>query len=425
MTVLLVAGLFLFFVLDIPIAFSMLLTSILYIVIDGNIPLISVAQRFAVGTDNYLLLTIPFFFLAAELMNTGGIMIRLVHLAEAMVGHIRGGLGQANVVASMLFAGMSGSAVADAAGLGRLELEVMQKGGYDADFSTAITAASATIGPVIPPSIPLVIYGGIAGVSVAKLFLAGVVPGALMGLFLMIAVYVFSLRRNYPLLAWVGVVNLLVQLMGSILVLLLPLIIVVGILSGAFTPTEASVVAAVYAFIIGKFVLREITWKQFGGILIKVGADTARLMLILAAGSLFAWIMAREGVPQALAAWFLSVSKEPWCILLMINILLLVLGCFMEPISVMIILVPILMPIITMVGIDPVHFGVVVTLNLMIGLITPPVGMVMFVMVGITGISIHRFTRAIVPFLVALLTVLALITYVPILTLAFPGWILG
>ena len=425
MTWLLILGLFLFFALNIPFAFAMLLTSIIYLVMIGDVPLIVVAQRVAVGTDAYLLLAIPFFFLAAELMNTGGIMARLVGLAQALVGHVRGGLGHVNVLSSMLFAGISGSAVADVAGLGRLELEMMRKGGYDRDFAAAITGASATIGPIIPPSIPLVLYGGIAEVSVGRLFLGGVVPGLFMALFLMISVWRIAVRRGYPREARIPLPAVLRAVWRSIPVLVLPLIILGGILSGAFTPTEASVVAAAYALLLGTVALREIHLRDLGPILIKVGADTARLMLIIAAASLFGWILAREGVPQALAAAFLAVSEQPWAILLMINVLLLVLGCFMEPLTVMVILVPIFLPLIQQLGIDPVHFGVVITLNLMIGLITPPIGMVMFVIIGLTNISIERFAREALPLIGVLVLVLMLITYVPDVVLFLPDLIMG
>ena len=425
MTWLLILGLFFFFALNVPFAFAMLLTSIIYLLVIGDVPLVVVAQRVAVGTDAYLLLAIPFFFLAAELMNSGGIMERLVRLAQALVGHVRGGLGHVNVLSSMLFAGISGSAVADVAGLGRLELEMMRKGGYDRDMAAAITGASATIGPIIPPSIPLVLYAGIAEVSVGRLFLGGVVPGLLMATFLMAAVYRIARRRNYPKEVRVPAAELLRAVGRSIPILVLPFIILGGILSGAFTPTEASVVAAAYALAVGALLLRGIRWPSLGPILVKVGADTARLMFIIASASLFGWILAREGVPQALAAGFLAVSQEPWAVLLMINVLLFLLGCFMEPLTVMVILVPIFLPLIQQLGIDPVHFGVVVTLNLMIGLITPPVGMVMFVIIGLTNISIERFARAVLPFLGALVLVLLLVTYVPSAVLFLPDLIMG
>ncbi len=417
----LLVGLFLFIALNVPIAFSMVLTSVLYLLLKGDIPLIVVAQRIAVGTDKYLLLAIPFFFMAGELMNAGGIMERLVRLSKSLVGHIPGGLGHVNVVSSMLFSGISGSAVADASGLGMLEIEMMRRSGYDDDFSAAITSASATIGPVIPPSIPFVIYGGITGVSVGKLFLGGIVPGLLMGLILMLSVYRIAIRRGYEKSERVPLLNRLKEFYRSIPVLLLPFIIVGGILSGAFTPTEAAVVAAVYAFVVGALLLKEIRMRQVFPLMIRVGINTSKLLFIIASASLFGWILAREGVPLLLAKTFLSISKNPYVVLFLINLLLLALGCFMEPITIMIILVPILTPLIQAIGIDPVHFGVVITLNLMIGLVTPPLGMVMFVVVNIANVSIAALTKELLPFLCALLIVLFLITYVPILVLWIPN----
>jgi tripartite ATP-independent transporter DctM subunit len=425
MIAILIIGLFVFFALNIPISFSMILTSVIYLLFKGDIPLIVAAHRVAAGTDQYLLLCIPFFFLAGELMNAGGIMTRLVGFAKSLVGHIPGGLGHVNVVSSMLFSGISGSAVSDASGLGMLEIELMRRSGYDDKFSGAITAASATIGPVIPPSIPFVIYGGITGVSVGRLFLGGIVPGLLMGLFLMAFVYRIAIKRGYERSKRATFIEILRELYRSILVLILPLIILGGILSGAFTPTEAAVVAAVYALIVGTLILKGIRFRQVFPLLVRVGSNSAKLLFIIASASLFGWIMAREGVPLLLAKTFLSISNNPYVILLLVNILLLALGCFMEPITIMIILVPILTPLIETLGIDLVHFGVVITLNLMIGLVTPPLGMVMFVVVNIANVTIGELTRELLPLLGALLIVLLLITYIPSLVLWIPNLIMS
>jgi C4-dicarboxylate transporter DctM subunit len=425
MTIFLLVGLLFFLFIDIPIAFSLLLTSILYLVLEGSIPLVATAQGVVAGTDHYLLLAIPFFFLAAEIMNEAGIMERLVRVSSAFVGHIRGGLAHMGVIANMLLAGVSGSAVADAAGLGRIQIEIMRKGGYGAGFSAAITGAAATIGPVIPPSIPFVVYGSIAGVSVGSLFLAGVVPGLLMGLFLMGAAYVISLRRDYPMRARASAKEILREFWRALPVLLLPVIILGGIMSGVFTPTEAAAVASAYALILGMFVMRTLTLRQFAGVLVRVGRDTARLLFIIASGSLYAWLLAREGVPQEIATFFLSISQEPWIVLLMINILLLILGCFLEPIVNLILIVPILAPLVHTIGVDLIHFGVIVTLNLMLGLITPPVGTIMFLMMSIGKISMEEFTRECFPFLIALFVVLGLTTYVPFLVLWLPNLYMG
>jgi tripartite ATP-independent transporter DctM subunit len=320
----------------------------------------------------------------------------------------------------MLLSGISGSAAADAAGLGRLQVEMMRKGGYDVGFAAALGAAAATIGPVIPPSIPFVVYGGIAGVSIGDLFLAGIIPGILMGLFLMVAVWAIAERRGYPLQPWRGFTALAVEMWRALPIMVLPAIILGGILSGAFTPTEAAVVAAAYAFLVGKFLLRTLRWADILPILIKVGADSARLMLILCASSLFAWILARESVPQQLASVVLSISEERWVVLLLVNLLLLLLGTFLEPVILLVLLVPILDPLVRQVGIDPVHFGVVITLNLMIGLLTPPVGSVMFIMMAIANVSMGELTRECWPFIAALTLLLVIVTYVPWIVMVVP-----
>jgi tripartite ATP-independent transporter DctM subunit len=419
MTLLLVVGLVLLLALNIPVAYAMLGISLVYLTFKPDLPIIVAAQQVAAGTDKFLLLAIPFFFLAAEFMNSGGIMRQLVELARAMVGHLRGGLGQMNIVASGLFAGISGSAVADAAGMGRMEIEIMRRGGYPHAFSAVVTATSATIGPIIPPSIPLVVYGSIASVSVGKLFLAGFVPGLVMILLLMVAVHVMSVHYDFPRGSWVGWRSLGSRMFRSIPVLMLPFIILGGIFSGIFTPTESAIVAAAYALVIGR-IMGELKWSAVPALLAKVARDTSRVMFIIAAASLYSWIMAREGVPGMIAGFFLSVGTEPWSFLLMVNLLLLVLGCLMEPLPIMVIVVPTLLPVVNALGIDLVHFGLVVTLNLMIGLVTPPVGLVMFVVMHITGLSLEEFAKALWPFLLALIGALLIITYVPELVLFLP-----
>ena len=335
MTAGLVLGLFALMALNIPVAFAMLLAAIAYLTVLDQVPLIVVAQQAAAGTDKFLLLAIPFFFLAAELMSVGGSLQRLMDFSHALVGHIRGGLGQVNVVSSMLFAGMTGSAVADAAGPGRIEIEMMRRAGYDVGFSAAITGASATIGPIIPPSIPFVVYGSLAEVSVGKLFIAGILPGVAMGLFLMGSVWWIAGRRSFPRYRWPGWAETASRFVRALPVLVLPLVILGGIFSGVFTPTELAVVAAGYALLLG-FATRELRSADLGAILLRVGADTSRIMLIVVASAVFSWILAREGVPQALAAATLALTDEPWLVLLLINVLLLLLGTVMEPLPIMV-----------------------------------------------------------------------------------------
>jgi tripartite ATP-independent transporter DctM subunit len=423
-TTLLVVGLVLLLALNIPVAYAMIGVSLFYLALKPDLPIIVAAQQVAAGTDKFLLLAIPFFFLASEFMSSGGIMQRLVDLSRALVGHLRGGLGQMNIVGSVFFAGISGSAVADAAGMGRMEIEIMRRGGYPHAFSAVVTATSATIGPIIPPSIPLVVYGSIANVSVGKLFLAGFVPGLVMALCLMVAVHWLSVRNAYPRDAWPGWPALGRTVYRSIPVMMLPVIILGGIFSGVFTATESAVVAAAYALVMG-LVLRELAWAEVPRVLVRVASDTARVMLIVAGAALYSWIMAREGIPGQIAAYFLALGADPWTFLLLVNVLLLVLGCFMEPLPIMVIIVPTLLPVVTTLGIDVVHFGLIVTLNLMIGLVTPPVGLVMFVVMHITGLKLEEFVRALWPFLIALLVALLIVTYVPAVSLFLPRLVYG
>jgi tripartite ATP-independent transporter DctM subunit len=424
MTVL-VGTLLILLALGFPVAFAMTGASAIYVLLQGGIPLIVMAQRVTVGVDSFVLLAIPFFFLAGELMNQGGITRRLVDLAQALVGGIRGGLGHVAVMTNMIMAGMSGSSVADATGTGTVLIPAMERAGYPRIFSAALVGAASTIGPVIPPSIPFVIYGGITGVSVGRLFLGGIVPGVLMGVFMMGAVYIVAKRRGYRAEGWLTFSESLRSIWRAIPVMLFPIIILGGIFSGVVTPTEAAVVAVVYAAFLSLLFYRELTLRGLAQVLISVAANTARITFIIASASLYGWLLAREGAPQRLTSLFLSFSNEPWVILLMVNLMLLILGCLMETTAILVILTPVLMDLITKVGIDPVHFGVVLTLNLMIGLLTPPVGMTLYVMVSLAKISVSEFTRECAIFMLALLVVLILITYVPGLVTFLPRLMMG
>ncbi|MFB3816894.1 MAG: TRAP transporter large permease [Candidatus Methylomirabilales bacterium] len=423
--IILVGTLLVLLALEFPVAFAMTGASAVYILLHGGIPLIVMAQRVTVGVDSFVLLAIPFFFLAGELMNRGGITHRLVDLAQALVGGIRGGLGHVTVVTNMIMAGMSGSAVADATGTGAVLIPAMERAGYPKVFSAALVGAASTIGPVIPPSIPFVIYGGITGVSVGRLFLGGVVPGLLMGLFLMGAVYMVAKKRGYRAEGWKNVAGALRSIWRAVPVMLFPVIILGGIFSGIVTPTEAAVVAVVYAVFLAMLFYRELSFSGLVQILALVAGNTAKITFIIASAGLYGWLLAREGVPQVFANAVLSISREPWIILLLLNVMLLVLGCLMETTALLVILTPVLMDLITKVGIDPVHFGVVLTLNLMIGLLTPPVGMTLYVMVGLANVSVTDFTRECAIFMLALVVVLALITYIPGLVTFLPNVLMG
>ncbi len=412
--------------LGLPVAISMGLTAVVTFIAMGEADALSmVGQRMYSSTTAFPLLAIPFFILAGNLMNTGGMTQRIFRFAQCLVGHIRGGLGHVNVVASMIFSGMSGAAVADAAGLGLVELEAMQKGGYDRRFSAAITAASSTIGPVVPPSIPFVIYGSITGVSVGRLFLGGIIPGLLMGLGLMTAVYVIAGRRRYPRERRANARELFSSGVDGLAALGTPIIIIGGILGGIFTPTEASVVASIYALILGTLVYRELGLQDMPRILWDTLLHTIRVMFIISAAGLFGWLLIFQQIPEAVIEGLLRITTKWWLILLIINITLLALGCFMEGVAIMLLTIPVFMPLIAKVGIDPVHFGVMMTLNLMLGLLTPPVGMCLYAVSSVSNVPVGPLSRELVPYLVGLFIVLGLITYIPILVLWVPNLLMG
>ncbi len=415
-----------FILLGVPIAISMGLTAVLaFIFLGEGFVLPMVAQRMYSATTAFTLLAIPFFILAGNLMNTGGITRRVFRFALALVGHLPGGLGHVNVVASMIFSGMSGAAVADAAGLGMIEMEAMTKSGYDRRFSAAITAASSTIGPVVPPSIPFVIYGSITGVSVGKLFLAGFTPGFLMGAALMLAVYFVSKHRNYPKEKLASFKELIDSTKDAALALGTPVIIIGGILGGIFTPTEAAVVASLYALFLGLVVYREITVWDLPRIFWDTLMHTIRVMFIISAAGFFGWFMIHQRIPEQVITGLTTLTDTRWVLLLIILFILLVLGCFLEGIAVLVITIPVFMPLIEGYGVDPVQFGVIMTLCSMLGLLTPPVGMSLYAVASISGVSIGALTKEIWPYLLGIFAVLLLMTFIPQLSLWLPRLLMG
>ena len=412
--------------LGIPVAVSMGLTAVLTFVAMGQSDILTMAaQRMYASTTSFTLLAIPFFILAGNLMNTSGITERIFRFARALVGHIWGGLGQVNVIASMIFSGMSGAAVADAAGLGMIEMKAMKDHGYDWKFSAAITTASSTIGPVIPPSIPLVIYGHLTEVSVGRLFLAGVIPGALMGLALMIAVYLISKYRNYPRDQRAALREILSSGKAAALPMMTPVIIVGGILSGQFTPTEASVVACLYALMLGLIVYRTVRLTDLPAIFWDTLTHTIRIMFIISAAGFFGWLLILNRIPSQVIAGLTSLSTNYALVMLIIIAVLLVFGCFMEGIAVLLITIPIFQKVITHFSIDPVQFGVVMTLASMIGLLTPPVGMCLYAVSSITGVSIGDLTKEMWPYLLGIFLVLLAVAYVPSVSLWLPDLLMG
>ena len=375
-------------------------------------PMMVIGQKMVTGIDSYLLIAIPLFILAGNLMNAGKITDKIFSFAKELVGWIPGGLGHANVVASIIFAGMSGSAAADAGGLGTIEMEAMTKNGYDEDFSGAVTAASSVIGPIFPPSIPLIIYGATASVSVAKLFMGGVLPGLLMGVALMVLVFLFAIKYKFERHPF-RLAALARQFFGSILSLITPLIILAGFTTGWFTPTEASSIAVAYSLIIALIVYRTMDWKTFTDCLLESAITSANTLFIIGTSTLFTYVLVKEGASTAIANFILGISQNPAVILFIINVVLLILGMFMEPGAILTLMLPVLLPIVKDLNIDLVHFGVVMVLNLMIGQVTPPFGVCLFIISDVAKIKLDRLYKSILPFLIPLVVVLFMCTYIP------------
>lgn len=446
----------------IPVAIAMAGASLIYVLAEGNPPPFVVIHRMVSGIDSFPLLAVPFFILAGNLMNVGGITTRIYNFALSLVGWAKGGLGHVNIVGSVVFAGMSGTAVADAAGLGTIEIKAMREHGYEPEFAVGVTAASATLGPIIPPSLPFVVYAMFANVSVGSLFLAGLLPGLVMTVLMMATVAWFAHKKGwggdvpfslkkvtkamielslvvlFPLAIWALVsfgLNLITAF-GGMLVLLLwadkkfafnavlpimtPVLLIGGMTSGLFTATEGAIAACVWAIFLGTVWYRTLNWRIF----VKASMDTvetaATVLLIVAAASIFGWMLTATRTTEIIAQWILTFASEPWHFLLLANALMLFVGCFLEPTAAITILVPILLPIVHHFGIDPIHFGLVMVLNLMIGLLHPPMGMVLFVLARVAKLSVERTTMAILPWMVPLLLALGLVTFIPSISLWLP-----
>ncbi len=405
------------------VAFSMLFCSGIYFLVEG-LSFMLVAQRLVAGANQFVLLAIPFFILASNIMNYGGVTDRIFNFANKAVGHIPGGLGHANILASVIFAGMSGSAVADCAGLGKIEIKAMKDAGYDEGFAAAITGASSIIGPIIPPSIPCVLYGVAASVSIGQLFLGGAIPGVIMALCLAVMVTIEALRNGYPREKWEGFRVLFKTLGRSFLSLLTPVIILFGTFTGFVTPTESAVIAILYSLALA-FIYKQMTTRQFKEVLIETVRTTIPTMSILCAAQVFGWIMANEQIPQLVLTFFETFIHSKWAALIVVNIFLLIVGCFMEAGAALIILVPVLLPIMTSFGVDPVHFGIIMVLNLMIGLITPPVGICLYILQSITSLTFATIVKRIFPYLMALIISLFIVSFVPATVTWLPNLVFG
>jgi TRAP-type C4-dicarboxylate transport system permease large subunit len=446
----------------IPVAIAMAGAALIYVVATGNPPPFVVIHRMVGGIDSFPLLAVPFFILAGNLMNCAGITTRIYNFALSLVGWLRGGLGHVNIVGSVVFAGMSGTAVADAAGLGTIEIKAMREHGYDAEFAVGVTAASATLGPIIPPSLPFVIYAMFANVSVGALFLAGLIPGLVMTVMMMLTVAWLAHRKGWGrdiAWEWPRVRKALVELalvaglptalwlaaragasmsfalpialalllaadwkfrFNAVLPIMTPVLLIGGMTTGLFTATEGAIAACAWSLFLGAIWYRTLNWRTFVKASMDTVETTSTVLLIVAAASIFGWMLTATRTTEMIAAWILTFADTPWKFLLLANALMLLVGCFLEPTAAITILVPILLPIVGHLGIDPVHFGLVMVLNLMIGLLHPPMGLVLFVLARVAKLSVERTTMAILPWLVPLLLSLALVTFVPSISLWLP-----
>ncbi|MGL4243779.1 MAG: TRAP transporter large permease [Beijerinckiaceae bacterium] len=458
----LLGGFLLLMVLGVPVAVSMVGASLAYLAVHGGAPDVIVAQRMIAGVESFPLLAVPFFILAGNLMNIAGVTGRIYAFAVALVGWMRGGLAQVNIIGSVIFSGMSGTAIADAAGIGTIEIKAMKDHGYPIEVAVGVTAASATLGPIIPPSLPFVIYGMMANVSIGSLFLGGVIPGVLMTVFMMITVAVFArikgwgsdadfnlrqiagamlevcivlafpvavfvlekigLAQNAAIFLALGVVLALdyIYKFSAVMALMTPVILIGGMVLGWFTPTEAAVAAVMWSLFLGLVRYRSMTMRSLAKATFDTIETTASVLFIVTAASIFAWLLTVSQAATALSNLIFSITDNKWVFLVLVNLLMLFVGCFLDTIAAITILVPILLPIVLKLGIDPIHFGLIMTLNLMIGLLHPPLGMVLFVLSRVAKLSVERTTMAILPWLAPLFAALIAITFIPEITLWLP-----
>ncbi len=460
---LLIGSFLLLLVIGAPVAVALAGASLLYILYTGTVPDLIVAQRMIAGVESFPLLAVPFFIMAGNLMNISGVTGRIYHFALSLVGWMKGGLAQVNIIGSVVFSGMSGTALADAAGIGTIEIKAMKDHGYPVEAAVGVTAASATLGPIIPPSLPFVIYGMMANVSIGALFMAGIIPGIVMTGLMMLTVYIFARRKGwgsdtpfemrrlmgaslevvvvlcFPIAVYalilmglsvnVAVGVALVALVAldwyfdfsAVMALMTPVLLIGGMTMGWFTPTEAAFAAVIWSIFLGRVRYRTMTLKTLAKACFDTIETTAAVLFIVTAASIFAWMLTVSQAAAVFSSFIFSLTDSPWVFLILVNVLLLIVGAFLDTIACITILVPILLPVAVQYGVDPVHLGLIITLNLMIGLLTPPVGMVLFVLARISKLSVEATTLAILPWLAPLFLALIIITFVPAVSLWLPG----
>jgi tripartite ATP-independent transporter DctM subunit len=417
----LLGGLLLLILIGVPISYAFLLMAAGYLLFVLELPIVTIAQRAGTGADSFALTAIPLFLLAGSLMNAGGITRRLIAFGNLLVGWMPGGLALVNIAVSVFFSGISGSAVADASAVGKAMIPGMTQQGYPRSFAAGVTAGSSIVGPIIPPSIPIIVYGLASGLPIGALFLAGVFPGLVFGVGILIMTMIFSIRRGYPRVRSISWSHAFTATRDAIAALVMPLIIVLGIVSGIFTATESAAIAAFYALLLATVVYRELPWRKLPLVILETAITSAAILFIIALAGAFGWVLIRSGFPQVLSGALAESGLGPILVLLAINIALLVFGMFMESNAAILIFTPLLLPIATTVGIDPIHLGIVIVFNLMLGLLTPPVGMCLFVTASIAQLPVMTVARAALPYLAAGAATLALITYWPPLTTWLPA----
>ncbi|MDA3949184.1 MAG: TRAP transporter large permease [Spirochaeta sp.] len=408
-------------ILEMPVSFSLLISTVVSMTFFSDIDLFAIVVKMFRASSNFSLIAVPFFILAGGFMDSGGISRRLVTFASNLIGHIRGGLANASVMAAMFFAGLSGAAAADTAAVGSLLIPAMKRKGYGKDIATSVMATAGSIGIVIPPSIPMIILGVTAGISIGGMFMGGIIPGILIGVFLMVVNVIYTKIRKIDPEPRAHFKEIMASFADSFLALFTVVIIVGGITAGIFTATEASVIAALYAFIIGFFVYRELKFKDLPRVLVKSALTTGVVVLTIAAAASFGWVLAAEQIPSQIADFLVSLTDSKWVLLLLINLMFLVLGTFLDPSAIIIIVIPIIWPVVQALGVHPIHFGVMAITNMAVGQCTPPVGVALFVATGISGAKMSDMLGTYSRYLGAMILVVLLVTFIPALSLWIPG----